>query len=61
VLIHHGTDDQSVPVTQSIEFTEGAPDQVRLVQVASAEHMGSFQADPSRYVEEVLAFLAEVG
>lgn len=61
VLVHHGTDDQSVPVTQSIEFAEQAPDQVRLIQVAGAEHMGSFEADPARYVEEVLDFLAEVG
>lgn len=61
VLIHHGTEDESVPVEQSIEFAEQAPDRVTLIQVAGAKHMESFDADPSRYMEEVLAFLAEVG
>lgn len=61
VLIHHGTEDESVPVSQSIAFVEETPDQVRLIQVAGAGHMGSYDAEPNRYIEEVLAFLAEVG
>jgi len=61
VLIHHGTDDESVPVEQSVEFAKAAPDLVELVQVGGAGHKGSVDVDPTRYVDEVLAFLAEVG
>jgi pimeloyl-ACP methyl ester carboxylesterase len=61
VLIHHGTEDESVPVSQSLAFVEEARDQVRLIQVSGAGHLGSYDADPNRYVEEVLVFLAEVG
>jgi len=61
VLIHHGTADQTVPVSESIELAETQPDLVRLIQVEGADHVGSFDADPGKYVDEVLAFLAEVG
>jgi pimeloyl-ACP methyl ester carboxylesterase len=61
VLVHHGTDDQSVPVTQSVAFVEAAPDLVRLIQVPGAGHIESYQADPQKYVDEVLGFLQEVG
>lgn len=61
VLIHHGTDDTRVPVSESIELTEAKPDLVRLIQVQGADHVGSYDADPVKYVDEVLAFLDEVG
>lgn len=61
VLIHHGTDDKTVPVSESIELTEVQPDLVRLIQVEGADHVGSYDADPAKYVDEVLAFLDEVG
>jgi pimeloyl-ACP methyl ester carboxylesterase len=60
-LVHHGIEDQSVPVTQSISFVEAAPDLVRLIQVAGAGHVGSYEANPEEYIAEVLSFLAEVG
>ena len=60
VLVHHGADDQSVPVTQSISFAEAAPDQVRLIQVPGAGHVGSYNVDPEKYIEEVLSFLHQV-
>jgi pimeloyl-ACP methyl ester carboxylesterase len=60
VLIHHGTDDESVPVEQSIEFAEEAPELVELVQVVGAGHMESVEVDPTKYIDEILAFLAEV-
>jgi hypothetical protein len=60
-LVHHGVEDQSVPVTQSISFVEAAPDLVRLIQVPGAGHVGSYEANPEEYIAEVLSFLAEVG
>ena len=61
VLIHHGTADLTVPVSESIELAETMPDQVRLIQVEGAEHVGSFDVDPGKYIDEVLGFLQEVG
>lgn len=61
VLVHHGSADQTVPVTESIELAETQPDLVTLIQVEGADHVGSYDADPGKYVEEVLGFLAEVG
>jgi hypothetical protein len=61
VLIHHGTADLTVPVSESIELAETMPDLVRLIQVEGAEHVGSFDADPGKYIDEVLGFLQEVG
>ncbi len=61
VLIHHGADDQTVPVTQSIAFVEAAPDLVRLIQVSGAGHVESYETDPEKYVEDVLSFLQEIG
>lgn len=61
VLIHHGTSDQSVPVTQSIEFAQKNPEVVRLIEVPEAGHVGSYEADPEGYLSNILQFLAEVG
>jgi len=61
VLIHHGTEDLTVPVTESIELAEAQPDLVQLIQVEGADHVGSFDADPDKYLAEVLGFLQEVG
>lgn len=61
VLIHHGAEDMSVPISQSVAAAEGAPDLVTLVQVPGADHVGSFEADPGAYVSDVLTFLDEVG
>ena len=60
ILIHHGTNDESVPVEQSIALAEEAPDLVRLIRT-DADHMGSYDADPEKYIDEVLSFLEEVG
>ncbi len=61
VLIHHGTSDESVPVTQSIDFAERRSDLVRLFQVRDAGHVESYDADPDAYVANVLEFLEQVG
>ena len=61
VLVHHGTADDTVPVTQSIAFQEAAPDLVRLVQVSGAGHVESYEVDPEKYVDDVVSFVQEVG
>ncbi len=60
VLVHHGTEDLSVPVTQSISFAENNPDLVRLIQVPGAGHVASYEVDPEAYVGEILHFLDQV-
>ena len=61
VLVHHGTADLTVPISESIELAETRPDLVQLIQVEGADHVGSYDADPAKYIEEVLGFLEEVG
>ena len=61
VLVHHGIEDESVPVSQSEAFQDENPDLIRLIQVPDAGHVGSYEADPEQYVEEVLRFLAQLG
>lgn len=60
VLVHHGTDDLSVPIQQSIDFAERSPELIRLVQVRDAGHGESYDLNPEEYVEEVLGFLDRV-
>ena len=61
VLVHHGTEDLTVPVQQSIAFAEQSPDLVDLVQVSGAGHVESYDVDPGAYLEAVLDFLDELG
>lgn len=60
VLVIHGTEDESVPVTQSIAFAGEAPQRVRLVQVDGAAHVASYEAQPEEYLVEVLDFIEGV-
>lgn len=61
VLIHHGTDDDVVPVALSQAYAAVAPDQVTLIQVEGADHVGSYTVDPEKYLDEILSFLSRVG
>ena len=61
VLVHHGTEDGEVPIAQSVSFAEASPSQVTLLQVEGAGHLGSYGADPEKYVDEILSFLSQVG
>ncbi len=60
-LVLHGTEDESVPVGQSMAFAAASPGLVRLVPVEGAGHVELYEADPEKYLREVLGFLAEVG
>lgn len=60
VLAFHGTDDESVPIDQSLALEESQPELVDVVPVEGAAHVESFEVDHQGYVEAVLAFLDEV-
>lgn len=59
-LLQHGTADASTPISQSIEFAEQNPDLARLVAYEGAEDVLLYDADPQKYLDEVLGFLSEV-
>jgi fermentation-respiration switch protein FrsA (DUF1100 family) len=60
VLVFHGTDDDTVPLTTSQEFFEARPDLVRLVIVPGAGHVRSWNISPEAYERRLTEFLTEV-
>lgn len=56
-LVLHGTDDLSVPLSQSVRFAEAAPALVTLRQFPGTGHLGSYDEDPAGYTQEILSFL----
>lgn len=60
VLAFHGTEDESIPISQSAALEEAQPELVELVRVEGAGHVGSFETDLDGYTAAVLAFLQEV-
>lgn len=61
VLVHHGTADLKVPIAESYDFAAVDVSLIRLIPVEGAGHVGSYDADPDAYVEEVLSFLESLG
>jgi uncharacterized protein len=61
ILAIHGTADDSVPITQSIELRDVRPELVELLPIEGAGHIESFEVDYDRYVDGVLSFLERVG
>lgn len=61
VLIHHGTEDLSVPIQLSLDLVDANPDLIQLIEVEGAGHVESFDVDRQRYVDEVLGFLEGLG
>jgi pimeloyl-ACP methyl ester carboxylesterase len=57
VLIHHGTEDLSVPLETSIDLAAVNPDLIQLIQVEGAGHIESYDVDRQGYVDSVLGFL----
>jgi pimeloyl-ACP methyl ester carboxylesterase len=60
VLAINGTEDDSIPISQSIELAEAQPDLVDRIQVDGAAHVDSFNADFNGYIAAVLEFLRDV-
>ena len=61
VLIHHGTEDLSVPLETSIDLAAVNPDLIQLIQVEGAGHIESYDVDRQDYVDSVLGFLEGLG
>lgn len=61
VLVHHGTDDMTVPIEVSIAFEEQSPELIELIEVEGADHVESYDVEPEEYVESVLEFLSQLG
>lgn len=56
-LVFHGLEDERVPITVSRRFRDGAPELVELVEVPTAGHVGSWNADPEFYETTLGDFL----
>lgn len=61
VLIHHGTEDLSVPLAESIELVATDPDLMTLIEVEGAGHVESYDVDRQKYMDEVIGFLQSLG
>ena len=59
-LVFHGTTDETVPISTSREFKRLLPDQVQLVEVPGAGHIGSWNPDPQAYAAAIQNFLNAV-
>ena len=60
ILLFHGSDDTSVPVSLSEELAEARPDIVEYHVFSDASHVGSWNLDSERYEAVVHAFLARL-
>jgi pimeloyl-ACP methyl ester carboxylesterase len=60
VLAIHGSDDDSVPIEQSMALEEINPELVDLLVIEGAGHVESFEVDFDAYMAAVLEFLDEV-
>ena len=60
ILLFHGTDDRTVPISSSDAFARALPDLVTYYRARGAGHVESWNVDPDRYERRVGAFLARV-
>jgi len=62
VLIFHGTDDLTVPISTSKDYAQRHPDEVTLVSCPGTDHIQCWNVDPSAYSQRIEHFLhSEVG
>lgn len=61
VLVFHGTDDRSVPVSISEDLAAARPDLVEFHPVPDAAHVRAWNEDPATYTDVVSAFLDRLG
>ncbi len=59
VLLFHGTEDPTIPVSQSDRFAEIAGPNVTYVRVDGAIHVGSWNVNPAAYRNDVLRWLED--
>ena len=58
ILLFHGTQDQTVPISSSDAFARALPRLVTYYRVPGAGHVESWNVDPRRYDRLVREFLA---
>jgi pimeloyl-ACP methyl ester carboxylesterase len=58
ILLFHGDEDGTVPVSIGDRLAEERPDLVRYVRIDDADHVRAWNVDPDRYEAELAAFLA---
>jgi fermentation-respiration switch protein FrsA (DUF1100 family) len=61
ILIHHGTEDLTVPIEESVDLAAAKPELIQLIQVEGAGHVESYDVDTQKYLDEVVAFLQGLG
>jgi uncharacterized protein len=60
ILLFHGTQDSTVPISSSDAFARALPELVTYYRVAGAGHVESWNVGPGRYERRVRTFLARV-
>jgi uncharacterized protein len=60
ILLFHGADDTTVPISESNAFAAELPRWVSYHRLPKAEHTESWNVDPELYERRLSAFLAEV-
>jgi pimeloyl-ACP methyl ester carboxylesterase len=61
ILLLHGVEDGTVPISLSRELADRRPDIVQLEEFRGADHVRSWNVDPDRYLAVVGEFLDRIG
>jgi len=61
ILLFHGEDDDTVPISASEDFAAALPRWVDFFPVPFARHTGEWNVDPPLYQRRLRAFLAGIG